>query len=276
MSVTVIAHFRNEEILLPWWLKHHLLMFDHGILIDHNSTDRSRQICAEFAPNWEVRQSKLRKFDAIDTDFEVMSVEASIAGWKVALNISEFMVAADLRGRLEAAESSGKMAIRSKGVIMVDRQKGIDLSPDLPLVEQKYFGYLEEGWRLSYAAGKHTRKTFRQRLLHRYSQGAYQPGRHATFRHVDEQATDIFTLWYGYSPWVDWYKLRKTSFGSQVSLEDQKAGRGLQHLRDVAALDNVHRKLSRISYDLRAKLAEAVNPAGLPDAAGTSLPSVSL
>ena len=35
--LTVICHFRNEEVLLPFWLRHHALLFDHGILIDYGS-----------------------------------------------------------------------------------------------------------------------------------------------------------------------------------------------------------------------------------------------
>jgi FkbM family methyltransferase len=38
---TLIGHFRNEEYLLPWWLRHHVPMFDHGVLIDYSSTDAS-------------------------------------------------------------------------------------------------------------------------------------------------------------------------------------------------------------------------------------------
>ena len=30
----VISHFFNEAYLLPWWLKHHREIFDHGVLID--------------------------------------------------------------------------------------------------------------------------------------------------------------------------------------------------------------------------------------------------
>ena len=37
--------FYNEEYLLPWWLAHHTKLFDHGILINKGSTDRSVEIC---------------------------------------------------------------------------------------------------------------------------------------------------------------------------------------------------------------------------------------
>lgn len=58
ITKTIISHFYNEEYLLPWWLMHHTKIFDHGILINRGSTDRSVEICKLFAPNWEVRDSK--------------------------------------------------------------------------------------------------------------------------------------------------------------------------------------------------------------------------
>ncbi|MBJ3789276.1 glycosyltransferase family 2 protein, partial [Bacillus sp. OA1] len=45
MKKTIISHFYNEEYLLPWWLMHHTKIFDHGILINRGSTDRSVEIC---------------------------------------------------------------------------------------------------------------------------------------------------------------------------------------------------------------------------------------
>ena len=29
----LISHFFNEEYMLPWWLKHHREIFDHGVLM---------------------------------------------------------------------------------------------------------------------------------------------------------------------------------------------------------------------------------------------------
>lgn len=51
---TVLCHFYNEEYLLPWWLKHHRSMFDHGALIDHGSTDNSLDICRQLVPEWRT------------------------------------------------------------------------------------------------------------------------------------------------------------------------------------------------------------------------------
>ena len=54
MTKTVLTHFYNEEYLLPWWLSHHKKIFDHGILIDYHSTDRSREIIKAICPTWEI------------------------------------------------------------------------------------------------------------------------------------------------------------------------------------------------------------------------------
>ena len=53
MKKTIISHFYNEEYLLPWWLNHHKKYFDHGILINYASTDKSVEIINSF-PNTEV------------------------------------------------------------------------------------------------------------------------------------------------------------------------------------------------------------------------------
>src|SRR4051812_48551649 len=97
MPLTVISHFWNEEFLLPYWLKHHYPLFDHGVLIDYASTDRSAEIIHELAPQWEVRSSANVWFDARDVDAEVMAVEREFNGWKVALNTTEFLLCPDLR-----------------------------------------------------------------------------------------------------------------------------------------------------------------------------------
>jgi len=35
----LFSHIYNEEYLLPFWLKHHKKIFDHGVIIDNFSTD---------------------------------------------------------------------------------------------------------------------------------------------------------------------------------------------------------------------------------------------
>src|SRR5688572_7700041 len=105
---TVLMHFYNEQYLLPWWLKHHVELFDHGVLIDYASTDESPDICRRLAPHWKLVQSQNAIFDEYDVDYEVMEHEAQLPGWKMVLNTTEFLcVRRDDLLRIEDALSAG-------------------------------------------------------------------------------------------------------------------------------------------------------------------------
>lgn len=92
MKKTIISHFYNEEYLLPWWLNHHKRFFDHGILIDYNSTDNSKNIIKQICPKWTVINTKNLHFDSAVIDREISIVEHSIQGWKICLNTTEFLI----------------------------------------------------------------------------------------------------------------------------------------------------------------------------------------
>ncbi len=42
LKTTLVSHIFNEEYLIPFWLNHHKTMFDQIIIIDYNSTDKSK------------------------------------------------------------------------------------------------------------------------------------------------------------------------------------------------------------------------------------------
>jgi hypothetical protein len=92
---------RNEEALLPMWLAHHKTIFDHGIIVDYDSTDRSREIIREICPTWEVRPTTVRREngDAVFvpwfTDKELQRIEKELDGFKQILNTTEFLVVTD-------------------------------------------------------------------------------------------------------------------------------------------------------------------------------------
>ena len=116
MKKTIIAHFYNEEYLLPYWLEHHKNKFDHGVMINHGSNDKSIEIIKNLVPNWEIVNSELKYFDAYLTDFEVQKIEENIAGWKICLNISEFLVG-DLDKELNSCDVK---EITIPAIIMTD------------------------------------------------------------------------------------------------------------------------------------------------------------
>ncbi len=92
MHKTLVSHFFNEEYLLPWWCEHHKKIFNHGILIDYQSTDNSVAIIKEICPTWTIIPSRFDHFGAEELDIQVSDVESLIQGWRVTLTTTEFLV----------------------------------------------------------------------------------------------------------------------------------------------------------------------------------------
>ena len=89
---TVITHIYNEEFLLPYWLAHHKKIFDQGIVIDFNSTDKSLKIVKALVPNWQIIKSPFLEFDAEKLDRFVEELETELLGPRMALTITEFFI----------------------------------------------------------------------------------------------------------------------------------------------------------------------------------------
>lgn len=92
MKKTVTLHFYNEEYMLPWWLNHHKKIFDHGILINYHSTDRSLEVIQEICPEWTVVTSRNQDFGVTNLDSELIDIESTIDGWRMSLSVTEFLV----------------------------------------------------------------------------------------------------------------------------------------------------------------------------------------
>jgi len=179
MKTTIITHFWNEEALLPFWLKHHRELFDHGVLIDYHSTDSSREIIKELVPTWEVHTTRNTEFWPAPCDDEVQSYELQHPGWKLALNVTEFLFLSSLIGFLkdfqwEFPDANG---VRTTGMIMVDSaaEQATPLDPNKPLVLQRAHGYIE--WHRRNCITQNVYPS-RCRFLHRRQKGGYSPGRH--------------------------------------------------------------------------------------------------
>ena len=50
MKKVLLTHIFNEEYLLPFWIKQHRELFDHLVVVDRFSTDRSREIIGDMWP----------------------------------------------------------------------------------------------------------------------------------------------------------------------------------------------------------------------------------
>ena len=240
MRRIVITHFFNEEYLLPWWLEHHLKYFDHGVLIDYHSTDRSVEICRDLAPGWELVTSENRSFSGILCDFEVMKHEQRFPGcWKIALNTTEFLMAPAL-GEMERLVLQNDLSgVRLPGAIMVDVAPSNSPDRSRALTDQKQHGIWEAEF--DFRAIKIPGLSFptRNRLYHRFDIGAYHPGRHASHLPGQINGSSEFASiwWYGFSPWTSEFKNRKLGIDSRRASFDKKYQMGVQHDVSPQGLD---------------------------------------
>lgn len=238
MTTTVITHIRNEEYLLPWWLQHHVPMFDHGVVIDYASSDRSVEIVRAYAPHWEVRQSRNSTFDAVACDAEVMDIERSIEGWKIALTATEFFHCPSFPDWVNDLTCD---IARIRPVAMVDKEEN---HPDhghalTDFCHTGFFGgYMEP---------------YKGRYIHRHPTGEYLTGRHDShYSVVHRYPEGALVLWYGFAPWTPELRARKLQIQNSIPDTDRKKGYGVQHMIDEPLLYGKWHELSEISHDLRA------------------------
>lgn len=252
---TVICHFFNEEYLLPWWLKHHLALFDYGVLINHGSTDNSVEICRTLAPHWRIVPSHLTHFDAYLTDFEVMSYEKELPGWKIALNVTEFLMSSLPLSEIEIyLTQANKSGCGASGMLMVDEHTGSVLDHGIPLPLQQHFGIDDN----AIVDGTHrhalgiSQAPQRNRFYHRLPVGMYTPGRHGSF-HPDANTRlfDLMVFHYAYAPWNDCTMQRKMQIATKIQQEHLINNWGGHHMRSTEDLQRDYALIRAGASDLQ-------------------------
>ncbi|CAF1460316.1 unnamed protein product [Adineta steineri] len=225
IPVVLLCHFFNEETLLPFWIRHHAPMFDTAVLIDYNSTDRSIEIIRREAPQtWRIVTSRNAQFEAQKVDDEVTAYERMYPkAWKIALNVPEFLVHANLRQMLaEIDHSNNIMALRFRALTM----SGNDSEPF-----QRFTSLLKQrsqyAWNSSSFSESHGEAVY-SRFLHRYPIVKYGIGRHIISDAVWQWATTGFIAKYLYTPWPEIIN-RKLQIRSRIPSSDLIRGRGVQH-----------------------------------------------
>ncbi|RBP46587.1 glycosyl transferase family 2 [Roseimicrobium gellanilyticum] len=238
---TVISHFYNEEYLLPLWLRHHLPLFDHGILINRGSTDRSVEICRELAPHWEVRNATCPEFDAEEVDKEVMAVEREITGWKFALNTTEFLHVHSRDSFYAALHLWSGQAYAIGMAYLMDPKEAAypEFDTSRPIAAQRHHGWL--------------RPVFGYRYIHRFEDGNYTVGRHLTLHPTDVvplEAAVLLKLFL--TPWNEPFKRRRLQIRPTLSQKSIALGQGSRHhvATEGELEDYYHSKIAH-SSDLR-------------------------
>jgi len=252
---TVICHFYNEEYLLPWWLKHHREVFDHGVMINHASTDRSLEIIRDLTPSWKIINTTLLKFDVFLTDFEVMQYERAISGWKIALNVTEFIMSSVPLNIVEAdLLKLGKTGCALSGVIMADAMPASEASDEIPLPLQYFYGVDENtifDSKVRFEMGLNPIPA-RNRFYHCNEVGMYEPGRHRSY-HPDflYRTPQVMVFAYGFAPWNNKMKARKLQIKPKLKDLDLKIGWGTHHAKLLEEHEVNFLKLQKHATDLR-------------------------
>lgn len=238
VTLGLVTHFYNEEILLPHWIKLHREIVDDCILIDYASTDNSREIIKSLAPSyWRVVDSRNEVFDPWKVDDEVEEWELELrTDWKFCLNVTEMLWCKDLKQIME--DNRGKDAIGFKSYMMVD--SNLNLSLDEPLWKNRTNGYLDDGSAVNSRRG---------RFMHSHNHGHYNLGRHGT-PFPDIVTDDNWNLIFAsFSPWPQAVG-RKMQIQTKADPTQLAQGFGLQHRQTLETLDAFYKQELSKSNDL--------------------------
>jgi len=220
LKTTLITHIFNEEYLLPFWLTHHIPIFDEIVIIDYNSTDRSTDICKSFCPQCKIIKTRNNCFDSIEVDKEIMDIENGIQGIKMVLNTTEFLICKGVINDIfingPTPMSYGMNTITPYSIKSYNITNYNDLISNL-LNDDVVYHYDRDMWG--------TRK------IHNFTNGNYHTGRHDTY-HRSTPTNNAYIIWLGFYPMNDKLLKRKLQIQQNMSKSDKIHGRGFQHLYD--------------------------------------------
>jgi hypothetical protein len=231
-KITVICHIFNEEYLLPFWLEHHSQIFDHGIIIDYCSTDRSQEIINKMCPEWKVITTKNKNedgtpnFDAALVDLEVNEVENTIDGYKMCLTVTEFLIIGKDKSEFVNSLQKNKYYHVVSNSIMTTKQNNYPKNTaefffDINLICNSVS--IRPGYR----------------ILHSSNACNYSVGRHDHSGGTPETNiydNSFFILWAGYYPSNDKILDRKMQIQKNIPQSDKDRGRGFHHIVDLPEL----------------------------------------
>ena len=227
MKKTILCHFYNEEYLMPWWLKHHREIFDHGVMIDYHSTDRSVEIIRELCPTWDIITSRNPDFQADNCDAEVNDIERQIDGWKICLCMPEMLI-----GDYTVLDDTPKQLLVPT-IFFVDTDREQTVTYDRPLYEQKTWGF-------SFRDSQRDFLERRSRSIHNVpvqyplssTMECMAPGRHYNYYNTE----DLVVFYYGWCPFDEGTLARKLQIQTQIPWIDRQRGWGFHHITNKETL----------------------------------------
>lgn len=234
--VLLTSHFYNEEVLLRTWIRTNSMHAEKAILIDYASTDRSRQIIEEEAPdNWIVVQSKNQYFAPEEVDKEVLEYEKMYRNeWTISLNTTEFLLHPCLRYSL-LQRSEDVLRFQCHTLVGPNNNLWLD---DIPIAQQRwlYNWYLSSNY---------------SRYLHRSTTLDYNVGRHSLKCIQNDQLNaECFVdnieglLCKALAAPYPQIAIRKMQVQTRLPLKDIEKGWGTQHV--IKDLDELNKQIEKV------------------------------
>jgi len=125
MTVWLYTVCRNEELLMPYFLRHYSKFVDRIIVYDANSTDRTREIVSQ------QPQVELRRFDYCEKFDDVAFVEFTSkqyleargrADWVIWVDADEFLFHNNITALLNSYLERGITLPLTQGYSMVSKE----------------------------------------------------------------------------------------------------------------------------------------------------------
>jgi len=230
-KITCITNIYNEEYLLPFWLNHHKSIFDNIIILDHQSNDKSLEICKNIVPNCKIIKHPHNKFDIKEHDILLMKLEREISGIKIILNTTEFLFTTKpIRHFFKSSKKSLQILCYSPYSLNEYYPKNnYDLLLNLKNEDVKFHHDREGG-----------------RYIHNYPDGKYVIGRHMTYNRFDK-TDEMFIIWFGYYPMNNMLLNRKLQIKKKIPESDRNPkpgfpnGFGWQHFFEKQTMININK-----------------------------------
>ncbi|CAJ1379854.1 unnamed protein product [Effrenium voratum] len=271
-KTVLVTHARNEDMLMPFFIIQHAPMFDEAFLIDFESTDRTVQLVADYAPAcWRVvNSSQGQVFDAEVLDQQVSQIESWYPNdWVMALTVTEFLIFPNMRARLfrRQLEDPSPTILKHQALFM-QGYDGVPLRHFRSLLKQRHV-WVKSTW-------------FYNRVMHRQTTNhIYGPGRHEYNFHGrgKDTATRLvntegFIAKWHWTPWPESAE-RIVHVGATIPKSDVDRKRGFQHTANLlAGLEGIHKtKDHEIGLELE-ELQDLCDDESHPDEDREHVPAV--
>jgi hypothetical protein len=230
--ITLLNHFYNEEYLLPFWLEHHKKIFDHGILVNYNSTDDSLKIINDIVPEWTVINSRNAEFDVHGVDNEITDIEKTIKGYKICLNTTEFLLCSK-----NINDILNNNVYRIKQFAVSDKNADSNPANLESFIDGLKFASLE--------------KSYGHRFLHNLETNyGYTAGRHHFVYSNIHDTDEMHIAHCRFYPWNKSFIDRKLQIGKRIPEWQKLDGAGYQHLWNLETMEEKRAELNLYCSDI--------------------------